>query len=699
MSPGGDHGTPGGGSTATRGPTATARSNGRQLSIGLLCIALCGLALVFLSGAGGATVPGGTFNESNDTEAPTVGNLTKVDLVTLELEILDDRDVDEGSINATDFVLSDGTLSQVSVRESGTNSTGSNATVTLKLAQRIDTDQLSVTVADGASIFDVAGNQLDDSGSVLRTVNGMDGISPSVRTLEVDNGSGDRIDVTVGSSEDLASLSVKAWGPDVTVLTLDDFRKPSGIPEYEATVRPDADGEYRVTVLNLTDGNNNTRDTSVHQTVTVDVTAPNAIAGIDFAASEGRIFTFDAGRSADSSPISNVSWAFGDGSVASGERVTHRFEPGNYTVTLRVTDSHGNVGTDELVLNVSDGNKTVDPAQLLDASDGVTISRAGSAGAGSAIVDVSDAEAGQSITIGGERSANGTDGRPLAGTDAVSLEALEVTLSTNASYGLAVQADGPTAVADVADGSQGVPVGAFTVVHDVADADVANVTFTFRVDPDRLAEANLDPDQVTLYRHHDGEWTALPTERLNGTNDTHRFEATAPGLSRFAVAATPENTTEQTETQTATQTETETGSPSSPRVTDATLNVSSVEPGSAVLVSATVANGGEEVASYTAGLRLEGEVLDTRMLRVPPGENRTVEFLYETDETGEYAVAVNDSRAGTLSVGGGGGLLSGVFGIFGFLPLGLIQTLVTYVGGVLVALFLVLKAVALYLGY
>lgn len=57
----------------------------------------------------------------------------------------------------------------------------------------------------------------------------------------------------------------------------------------------------------------------------------------------GQAYSFDAGTSyADEDSIANYSWNFGDGSSGSGVNVSHVYTtPGNYTVTLTVTDSNG----------------------------------------------------------------------------------------------------------------------------------------------------------------------------------------------------------------------------------------------------------------------------------------------------------------------------------------------------------------------
>lgn len=48
---------------------------------------------------------------------------------------------------------------------------------------------------------------------------------------------------------------------------------------------------------------------------------------------------FDA--SSTSGDITSYKWEFGDGTTGSGPKVNHSYIPGNYTVTLTVTDSSG----------------------------------------------------------------------------------------------------------------------------------------------------------------------------------------------------------------------------------------------------------------------------------------------------------------------------------------------------------------------
>jgi PKD repeat protein len=53
--------------------------------------------------------------------------------------------------------------------------------------------------------------------------------------------------------------------------------------------------------------------------------------------------------------IVKYDWDFGDGSTASSVadgQITHTYKDGNYTVTLRVTDNNGGVGSARLEISV-----------------------------------------------------------------------------------------------------------------------------------------------------------------------------------------------------------------------------------------------------------------------------------------------------------------------------------------------------------
>lgn len=672
---------PPGGSSRPESDGTAAPAGGRSTtcrpSIALVGLAAFGLALALgVAGTGGATSPDG-FYQTNDTGDPTVGNLTKVNVTAMELVVGDDVDVNESSIDAGDFELSVGRLENVSATEDG-----SDAVVTLVLNSTVNRDTVTVSVATNTTITDEAGNELDTVRAPSRSVDGMDGAPPDVRTLEVRNGTSGTIEVEVRATEELSKLFVGLNGPESTVLDIDDFQK-SGLTTYVASVDPGPAGEYRVRVSRLVDTNDNARTTSVYEEVRVDVEPPDAVAGIDFGASDGLVVTFDAGRTTDANPVRNYTWNFGDGGAATGERVSHRFDPGNYTVTLEATDVFGNTGTDHLQLDLSNHNASIDAPELLGFYD-VSVSPNPDAESGAAVIDVPEARANESVRLAAER------GGPIAAARSVSLRSMVVTLSRNASYSIGVQIDDPSVVGDAAAAANGSLLAGMTLVHDVPDEAVENVTLGVGVDRERLN----DTDGVALYRFHNGSWDRLASEALNGTNETARYRVDSPGLSRFAVVREPGSGPAGNRTATPTATAT-------PRdrvaVVDASLNASGVDPGATVGVTATVRNRGDEAAEFTAGLAVDASVVETRPLSVPAGETRNASFAYAPAEAGSYVLAVNGTAAGTLTVGDEA--TAGPLSVLGFLPLGLLRTLLTYVGGLLVALFLVLKATALYLGY
>ncbi|MHC3381071.1 hypothetical protein [Haloarcula sp. H-GB5] len=125
-------------------------------------------------------------------------------------------------------------------------------------------------------------------------------------------------------------------------------------------------------------------------------------------------------------------------------------------------------------------------------------------------------------------------------------------------------------------------------------------------------------------------------------------------------------------------------------VTNATLNRTQVPVGGVVAVNATVHNEGNTTATRAVGLTVAGEPVTSRNVTVRADESGSVRFRYRANETGEYPVAVGFASAGTLTVGESGG---------GLVPWGLLKTVAMSVAGLLVAVYAVLKALAIYLGY
>ncbi len=106
-------------------------------------------------------------------------------------------------------------------------------------------------------------------------------------------------------------------------------------------------GNYTVT-LTITDAYNQTDTTSIQVIVVKPNHLPCAIIYTPLMhATVGENITFDGSLSYDpDGTITAWMWDFGDGSQASGEKIMHRYTtPGNYTVTLTVTDNDKSVAS------------------------------------------------------------------------------------------------------------------------------------------------------------------------------------------------------------------------------------------------------------------------------------------------------------------------------------------------------------------
>ncbi|MFQ5883737.1 MAG: S8 family serine peptidase, partial [Thermoplasmata archaeon] len=115
-----------------------------------------------------------------------------------------------------------------------------------------------------------------------------------------------------------------------------------GMFSYKLAVR-DTSGNWGVSNENFT---------------VIDTTSPIADAGADKEVLQRTVVTFDGTRSSDNyGGISNYSWSFDEGGNTVnmyGSNPQHTFDaPGNYSITLTVTDSSGNSDQDEVWVNVT----------------------------------------------------------------------------------------------------------------------------------------------------------------------------------------------------------------------------------------------------------------------------------------------------------------------------------------------------------
>ena len=114
-------------------------------------------------------------------------------------------------------------------------------------------------------------------------------------------------------------------------------------------------GSYTA-VLTVEDSNGASEEVSTTITVSEEVLPDTPVAVITTSATTGIApFSVAISGSGSTGSISSYSWNFGDNSAGSGQSVTHIYnEPGNYTITLTVSDSAGQTTQKSAIVVVSD---------------------------------------------------------------------------------------------------------------------------------------------------------------------------------------------------------------------------------------------------------------------------------------------------------------------------------------------------------
>jgi PKD repeat protein/peroxiredoxin len=96
-----------------------------------------------------------------------------------------------------------------------------------------------------------------------------------------------------------------------------------------------------------------TEATDTLQVTVLDVTQPIARITSDPAVTQGTTLEFSAASSTDNGEIVQYAWDFGDDTQGTGITTNHVYaNPGDYTVTLTLTDARGNIATTEQQVSV-----------------------------------------------------------------------------------------------------------------------------------------------------------------------------------------------------------------------------------------------------------------------------------------------------------------------------------------------------------
>lgn len=654
-------------------------------------VALCALALLLLlAGPVGA----------QEGSGPSFGDTSVINETAFEIVVESEKDVDEGSIEASDFRLSAGDVDRIDAV-----SRGNDSVVTVHLTSAITSDNTTVSIANGGAIADAAGNELTDDSA---TVVGMDGVAPILESFDVTWQNDTTVTVGVTVNEPMDNVSVGVRGRQSDRLGPSDFREVDhlGVNEhrYEANYTFSAEDEYRVTLRWVGDVWGNQNLFYADRTILHDVTAPDARVDGPTTATVGQEVVYDGSGSTDEYGIEEYVWTVDGEPVGNDSSVTYTFdEPGRHEVELRVTDRRNN--TDRVRY----------PVEVLDATTAEDVTITPTNGTG---VDV---------TVGPNRSQRRVlvDRRGgIAGNGTVVLDSLTLSVPTDGTTNLSTGAmTGAPATFDVAEQT---PLETLTIDH--GGADVTDVTFRFSVRRSALEDANLSVDGVSLYRETGG-WTRLPTYRVGG-NATHaQYRATSPGLSRFVVAGTGEaiddgstggstsgegasdgsdtdgSSTDGTGTDGSTADDGGTDG-STLSIVDGRVLTRNVSAGDHVVARATVENDGNATRTYVAGLTVNASLLRTTEVTIPPGERREVTIAAPVVTDGP--VAINGTTLGTVTVGNGPAPAQAAESSGGGLPIpnplslwpgGLLGRVLGAIFWLVLIVYGILKGLAIYLGY
>lgn len=130
---------------------------------------------------------------------------------------------------------------------------------------------------------------------------------------------------------------------------------------------------YRIAIIDKYDRSATSEPISV-TAVSTDTEAPVAVINPskNALARTNQDCSFSGAMSTDNDGIVSYKWAFGDGTKAEGQNVTHKFtRSGTFDVTLTVTDESGNTGTSSVqytVVDRDDPNYTMLTFKVVDAS-------------------------------------------------------------------------------------------------------------------------------------------------------------------------------------------------------------------------------------------------------------------------------------------------------------------------------------------
>jgi PKD repeat protein len=453
---------------------------------------------------------------------------------------------------------------------------------------------------------DAGGNT--DTDTVTVTVSDTTAPTPNISLATATSGIGVEIPFTANGSTDNGEIASYAW-------KFGDNTTASGASVSHSY---NASGNYTVT-LTVTDTAGNTNTTAVNVSIEQDTTAPSVEVGDDETVSFGNSISLDATVS-DNIGVASYSWDFGDGNTSASKSPTHTYsEPGTYTVALTVTDTSGNTATDTLIVTVND---TVSPTAVLGANRTVA--------EGSAVTfDASNATDDVAVT---DYSWDFDDGTTATG------ETVSHTFTETGTH---------TVTVTVADADGNTDTATVTVTVEDRDSPEADISLSdanlFTDEKITLSAADAtDNENITSYR-----WTiTTPNGTVTRTGETVTYDPPVSGS--YGVQITLTDAAGNTATENATFS-VGTAADFEPNVSLGNVSDGVLLSNQTLVVDANVTNTGEEAATQTIGLRIDGQAVATRTVSLDGGETKRFTFRRSLS-AGTYDIAIGGSNVTTLTV-------------------------------------------------
>jgi PGF-pre-PGF domain-containing protein len=579
--------------------------------------------------------------------APTLSNVAATNPSGQDVQVSFDSDTQLSTISVSISGAETAPLTEADFTESG--SAGSYTYTATYAGSSDGTYTATVDTAKDSEGNDGANGESD---SVT-----IDTTAPTISSYAVSNPSGQDVQVSFDSDEQLSSISVSISGAETATLTEGDFTETDndGSYTYSATYAGSSDDTYTATVDTAKDSEGNDGADGQSDSVSIDTTPPAApstpdldassdsgssntdnvtsdttptLSGTAEASSTVEVFSDTDGSLGTTNADGNGDWTFTPGSAIS---------EGTHSITATATDAAGNTGAASSALSVTvdttapsapsapdlDAASDTGSSSTDDVTSDTTPTFSGTVEADATVELVSDV--GSSL---GTTTADGTGDWTITPGSAISATAHSITVT-----------------ATDAAGNTGAASSALSVTVDTTapTADAGSEQTLTRGETTTL-DATDSSDDVGVAAY---DWTFGDGSTATGATPTHTYTTTGTDTATLTVTDVAGNIDTDTVTVTVL---------ARPNFSVTVAGADSpVLASSTLTVEATVENVGDVAGTQTVTLDVGGVQRDARTLSLAGGESTTATFVWETGtaDRGAYTATVtsaNDSATVAVDV-------------------------------------------------